>query len=33
MFGGTKIEDRSEHFTHAEVSAIFGGVGVKNRTD
>lgn len=25
MFGGTKIRDRSEHFTHADVSAIFGG--------
>jgi hypothetical protein len=25
MFGGTKIKDRSEHFTHADVSAIFGG--------
>jgi hypothetical protein len=25
MFGGTKIKDRSEHFTHANVSAIFGG--------
>jgi hypothetical protein len=25
MFGGTRIKDRSEHFTHAEVSAIFGG--------
>jgi LiaF transmembrane domain len=25
MFGGTKVTDRSEHFTHAEVSAIFGG--------
>ncbi len=25
MFGGTKIKDRSEHFKHAEVSAIFGG--------
>jgi hypothetical protein len=25
MFGGTKIKDRSEHFTHADVSAVFGG--------
>ena len=25
MFGGTKIKDRSEHFTHTNVSAIFGG--------
>jgi hypothetical protein len=25
MFGGTKVKDRSEHFTHADVSAIFGG--------
>lgn len=25
MFGGTKIKDRSEHFTHGDVSAIFGG--------
>lgn len=25
MFGGTKIKDRSEHFSHADVSAIFGG--------
>ena len=25
MFGGTKIKDRSEHFTHTSVSAIFGG--------
>ena len=25
MFGGSKIKDRSEHFTHADVSAIFGG--------
>lgn len=25
MFGGTKIKERSEHFTHADVSAIFGG--------
>ncbi|HEX9121760.1 MAG TPA: LiaF domain-containing protein [Actinomycetota bacterium] len=25
MFGGTKIRDRSEHFAHADVSAIFGG--------
>ena len=25
MFGGTKIKDRSEHFAHADVSAIFGG--------
>jgi Cell wall-active antibiotics response 4TMS YvqF len=25
MFGATKIKDRSEHFTHADVSAIFGG--------
>jgi hypothetical protein len=25
MFGGTKIKDRSEHFRHADVSAIFGG--------
>jgi len=25
MLGGTKIKDRSEHFTHANVSAIFGG--------
>jgi predicted membrane protein len=25
MFGATKVKDRSEHFTHANVSAIFGG--------
>ena len=25
MFGGTRIKDRSEHFAHADVSAIFGG--------
>jgi hypothetical protein len=25
MFGGSKITDRSEHFTHANVSAVFGG--------
>jgi hypothetical protein len=25
MFGATKIKDRSEHFTHADVSAVFGG--------
>jgi hypothetical protein len=25
MFGATKIKDRSEHFRHADVSAIFGG--------
>jgi hypothetical protein len=25
MFGGTKIRDRSEHFAHTNVSAIFGG--------
>jgi hypothetical protein len=25
MFGGAKIKDRSEHFEHADVSAIFGG--------
>lgn len=25
MFGGSKIKDRSEHFTHANVSAVFGG--------
>ena len=25
MFGGTKIKDRSEHFPHADVSAVFGG--------
>jgi hypothetical protein len=25
MFGGSNIKDRSEHFTHANVSAIFGG--------
>ncbi len=25
MFGATKIKDRSEHFDHADVSAIFGG--------
>jgi hypothetical protein len=25
MFGGSKISDRSEHFTHANVSAVFGG--------
>lgn len=25
MFGGTKVNDRSEHFTHANVSAVFGG--------
>ncbi|HET9249803.1 MAG TPA: LiaF domain-containing protein [Actinomycetota bacterium] len=25
MFGGTKIKERSEHFSHADVSAIFGG--------
>ncbi|HET7234928.1 MAG TPA: LiaF domain-containing protein [Actinomycetota bacterium] len=25
MFGGTKVRDSSEHFTHADVSAIFGG--------
>lgn len=25
MFGATKIRERSEHFTHADVSAIFGG--------
>lgn len=25
MFGGTKIKERSEHFGHRDVSAIFGG--------
>jgi hypothetical protein len=25
MFGGTKIKERSEHFDHRDVSAIFGG--------
>ncbi len=25
MFGGTKIKERSEHFAHSDVSAIFGG--------
>lgn len=25
MFGATKIKDRSEHFDHADVSAVFGG--------
>jgi hypothetical protein len=25
MFGATKVKDRSEHFTQANVSAIFGG--------
>jgi hypothetical protein len=25
MFGATKIKDRSEHFEHADVSAVFGG--------
>jgi hypothetical protein len=25
MFGATKIKERSEHFTHADVSAVFGG--------
>jgi predicted membrane protein len=25
MFGATKIKDRSEHFDHTEVSAVFGG--------
>lgn len=25
MFGATKIKDRSEHFSHADVSAVFGG--------
>jgi hypothetical protein len=25
MFGGTQIKDRSEHFTHTDVSAVFGG--------
>lgn len=25
MFGGTKIKERSEHFSHSDVSAIFGG--------
>jgi hypothetical protein len=25
MFGGTKVKDRSEHFAHADVSAVFGG--------
>lgn len=25
MFGGSKIKDGSEHFEHADVSAIFGG--------
>jgi len=25
MFGATKIKERSEHFTHTDVSAIFGG--------
>ena len=25
MLGGTRIKDRSEHFAHADVSAIFGG--------
>ena len=25
VFGGTKVSDRSEHFTHGEVTALFGG--------
>lgn len=25
MFGATRIKDRSEHFDHADVSAVFGG--------
>ena len=25
MFGATKIKDRSEHFRHADVAAVFGG--------
>ncbi|MFI9811878.1 LiaF transmembrane domain-containing protein [Saccharothrix variisporea] len=25
LFGGTKVRNRSEHLTHAEVSAVFGG--------
>ena len=25
MLGGSKIKDRSEHFEHADVSAVFGG--------
>jgi hypothetical protein len=25
LLGGSKIRDRSEHFTHADVSSIFGG--------
>ncbi|XVV07587.1 hypothetical protein ACQPW3_20280 [Actinosynnema sp. CA-248983] len=25
LFGGTKVRNRSEHLTHADVSAVFGG--------